>query len=172
MLVDDHRTYIFNHLKKKFPKVSIEDLEDIVQDAMIKAHRFEGNYKANCSLKTWLATIAVNTSYDRFRKPFVKHEQLLSGLDSEYIFENLSEKDFSETFCNENYQKQICKKLLYGFEHDLHVQAFLLFNLNENTYKEISQIQNIPLGTVKSRIFRGKKILLERYTQLSLPNLN
>lgn len=172
MLVDDHRTYIFNHLKKKFPKVSIEDIEDVVQDAMIKAYRFQGQYKANSSLKTWLATIAVNTFYDMYRKPYIKHEQILAGIDSDYIFENLTEDDFSETFCSDNHQKQICTKLLCGFEQDLHVQAFLLFNLHENSYKEISQIQNIPIGTVKSRIFRGKKILLDRYAQLSLANLN
>ena len=172
MLVDDHRTYIFNHLKKKFPKISIEDLEDVVQDAFIKAYRFQEHFKADSSIKTWLAKIAVNTLYDRYRKPYIKHEQILTSIDSEYIFENMFEKDFSETFCNNSYHKQICTKLLSGFEQDKHVQAFILFNLNDNSYKEISQIQNVPVGTVKSRIFRGKKILLERYTQLSLANLN
>lgn len=172
MLEDDHRRYIFNHLRMKFPKISIEDLEDVVQDSIIKAHRFQENFKADCSIKTWLAKIAVNTLYDRYRKPYIKHEQILTSIDSEYIFENMFEKDFSETFCNNNYHKQICTKLLSGFEQDKHVQAFILFNLNDNSYKEISQIQNVPVGTVKSRIFRGKKILLERYTQLSLAKMN
>jgi DNA-directed RNA polymerase specialized sigma24 family protein len=53
-----------------------------------------------------------------------------------------------------------------GFENNVHVQAFNLNVVSGVDYKDIAIQQNIPLGTVKSRVFRGKKLLQEKYRSI------
>ena len=54
-----------------------------------------------------------------------------------------------------------------GFEDNVHIQAFNLNVIDDIDYKDIAIQQNIPIGTVKSRVFRAKKLLQEKYRQIS-----
>ena len=169
-LICNQRDFLFNFLKRKFPKGRNEDIEDIVQSVLIKAVTRASQRNQEYSVRTWLATIAVNAYYDLFRKKYNKHEVVgtsdSNGVD--YIIENIIEDDFSETFCQNTYLNDLNKTLLSGFENNLHVQAFIMNFIDDIDYKEIAITQNIPIGTVKSRIFRGKKILQKRYADLKL----
>ena len=169
-LICDQRDFLFHFLKKKFPKGRNEDIEDIVQSVLIKAIDRASQRNQEYSVRTWLATIAVNAYYDLFRKKYIKHEVVGTSDDNgvDYIFENIIENDFSETFCQDSYLSDLNKALLSGFESNIHVQAFIMNFIDDIDYKEIAITQNIPIGTVKSRIFRGKKILQKRYADLKL----
>lgn len=91
------------------------------------------------------------------------NEYLLSSSEDEYIFENIKDNDFSiSLFDEENYQEFI-QELFSGFENNDVIEAFKLNVIDEIGYNEIAQKQNIPLGTVKSRIFRAKNILRDKY---------
>lgn len=162
----NQRDYIYNFLKKKFPKARKEDLEDAVQNALIKAFRFSDKWDRKCSLKSWLAHIAYNMYIDTFRKSYVKHEQLVESDNGLYVFDLLTEDDFSETLCNDDYLIQLSKQILSGFEDNIHIQTFKLNAIDDIDYKDIAVIQNIPLGTVKSRVFRGRQLLRERYQEI------
>ena len=104
---------------------------------------------------------------ESFRKKYTHQEYVLSSLKDAYIFENIIEDDFSETLCNNHCQKNLLKELLSGFEDNVHIQAFKLNVVDEVDYKDIAIQQNIPLGTVKSRVFRAKKLLQEKYRLIS-----
>jgi DNA-directed RNA polymerase specialized sigma24 family protein len=54
-----------------------------------------------------------------------------------------------------------------GFEDNVHVQAFNLNVIDDIDYKDIAIQQNIPIGTVKSRVFRAKKLLQEKYREIT-----
>mgnify|MGYP000228816912 CR=1 FL=1 len=166
MFSDNCRDYVFNYLKKKFPKARREDLEDVAQNTLVKAFRFKDNFNNECSWKTWLGSIAHNMYIDSLRKPYVKHENILESAESFHIFEDIREDDFSETFCNEDHLIKISDELLSGFENNVHVEAFRMNVIDDIGYKEIALIQNVAIGTIKSRVYRGKKLLRDKYIQI------
>jgi hypothetical protein len=104
---------------------------------------------------------------DTFRKTYVKNEYVINSSEDSFIFDNISVDDFSETLCESDYQNKLIKELMTGFEDNVHVQAFNLNVIYDIDYKDIAIQQNIPLGTVKSRIFRARKLLIEKYNQIS-----
>ena len=162
-----YREYLTNLIRKKNPNARLEDIEDCVQNTLIKATRYIEQWKGECSLKTWLTIIALRMYSESFRKKHTHQEYVLSSLKDAYIFENIIEDDFSETLCNNHCQKDLLKELLSGFEDNVHIQAFKLNVVDEVDYKDIAIQQNIPLGTVKSRVFRAKKLLQEKYRLIS-----
>ncbi len=164
--INSHREYLFNYLKKKFQKSRKEDLEDIVQDTIIKAVRHSHSWKGDCSLKTWLSVIARNMYLDRMRKNYIKNDYLLSSPNENYIFEQAFIEDFSSDIIDHSNQNELLSKLFFDSNNNIHVNAFKLSVIDELDYKCISEEYNIPIGTVKSRIFRGRQILLERYNQI------
>ena len=162
-----YREYLANLIRKKNPNARLEDIEDCVQNTLIKATRHIEQWKGECSLKTWLTIIALRMYSESFRKKYTHQEYVLSSLKDAYIFENIIEDDFSETLCNNHCQKDLLKELLSGFEDNVHIQAFKLNVVDEVDYKDIAIQQNIPVGTVKSRVFRAKKLLQEKYREIS-----
>lgn len=161
-----YRDYLYNYLNKKYPKARKEDLEDAVQNTLVKAVRFADKWQGGSSLKTWLAVIAVNMYLDTFRKTYSKHEYILESSDDLFIFDKISTEDFSETFCENIYLTTLVKELLSDFEDNVHIQAFNLNVVDDIDYKDIAIQQNIPIGTVKSRVFRAKKLLQEKYREI------
>ena len=167
LLVCSFREYLTNYLVKKFPSGRKEDIEDAVQNAIVRAVRFSDKWQGGCSLKTWLTVIAVNMYTDTFRKTYVKNEYVLNSSEESFVFDKISVSDFSETLCESDYQIKLVKELLAGFEDNVHIQAFNLNVIYDIDYKDIAIQQNIPIGTVKSRVFRAKKLLQEKYREIT-----
>ena len=167
LLIGHHREYLTNYLNKKFPNARKEDIEDAVQNAIIKAVKHSDKWQGQSSLKTWLSKIAFNMYLDTFRKIYVKYERVINSTEESFIFDKITIDDFSETLCENNYQSKLVDELLSGFEDNINIQAFKNNIFDDIDYKDIAIQQNIPLGTVKSRIFRAKKLLQEKYREIS-----
>ena len=165
-LICNHREYLQHYLKKKFPKARNEEVEDTVQEALITAWRFKDKWQGKSSLKTWLTKIAVNTYFDLFRKQYVKRERSFTTIDYQYIYDSVPVDDFSETFCNTDFLNII----LEDFNDNIYIETFKLNLIDQIDYKDIAIQQNIPIGTVKSRIFKARKLLQEAYLQKSYIN--
>jgi len=161
------REFLTSYLNKKFPSARKEDIEDAVQNAIIKAIRFSDKWHGGSSLKTWLSVIAFNMYTDTFRKSYVKNEYVLNSSEQSFIFDKISVDDFSETICESDFRGKLVKELFSGFEDNVHIQAFNLNVVDDIDYKDIAIQQNIPIGTVKSRVFRGKKLLQKKYREIS-----
>ena len=162
-----YREYLCNYLSKKFTKARKEDIEDAVQNALLKAFRFYDSWQGDCSLKTWLSVIAVNMYLDTFRKTYNRNEYTLDSSEDLFLFEQISVDDFSETLCDFDCQTNLVKELLSHFEDNIHVNTFKLNVVHDVNYKDIAIQQKIPIGTVKSRVFRAKKLLQEKYREIS-----
>jgi len=163
LLISSYRDYLTNHLSKKFPKARKEDIEDAVQNAIIKAIRHSDKWHGNCSLKTWLAVIARNMYLDSFRKTYAKHESIIKSNEESFIFDKISVDDFSDNICKIESENELTEVLFSGFDDNIHIQTFKLSVFEEVDYKDIATLCNIPIGTVKSRVFRARKILQEKY---------
>ena len=167
LLICSYRDYLIAYLKKKFRRGRFEDIEDAVQNTLIKAVKFHDKWNKNCSLKTWLSIIAVNMYTDTFRKTYLRNEYLLDSSEDLFLFDQISVDDFSVKLCDDEQHSFLISELFSDFKDNVHIEAFKLSVIDEIDYKEISIRQNIPMGAVKSRMFRAKKLLIEKYNQIS-----
>ncbi len=139
------------------------DAEDLVQDTYLKAFRASSRFEPGTNLKAWLFTILHNTFLNRRRRA-VREPTALESDELERLAADLS--DDPET------PEQL---LLRGtLDADLQAaldalpeafrQAVWLRDVEEFAYAEIATMLGVPIGTVMSRISRGRRLLFERLT--------
>ncbi len=135
------------------------DAEDLVQDTYVKAFRARRQFKAGTNLKAWLFTILHNT-YRNMRRHDGRNPV---EVDSEYVdqapqpaHEYTPEQLLTRDTLDADLQ-QALDALPEAFR-----QAVWLRDVEELTYAEIAQVLDVPIGTVMSRISRGRRALFER----------
>ena len=130
--------------------------EDLVQDTLLKLYTHKDSYQEIAKFSTWLYTIAANLARTELRK--LKRRKTfsvteLSREDREFIISS-SDGDPSDDLLSQNFEKNVQQALL-----ELPVDfktIIILRDIQELSYDEISKIVELPLGTVKSRINRGR----------------
>lgn len=136
------------------------DAEDLVQDTYLKAFRSAAQFQRGTNLKAWLFTILHNT----FRNMRRHDGRNPIDIDSEAVEQsaNLSVHD-------ETPEQILTRATLDGDLQaaldalpDAFRQAVWLRDVEELTYAEIAQVLDVPIGTVMSRISRGRRMLYER----------
>lgn len=141
-----------------------EDAEDLVQDTFFKAFKFLDNNKKIEYEKAWLFKILMNTFINQYRKN--KSSPALVDFDSVESYHASVEEEALNVSVMGNEEKfadlldSEVKGALEALPDDFRI-AVLLSIVEGFTYNEISEILGIPIGTVMSRIYRGKKILKE-----------
>jgi RNA polymerase sigma-70 factor (ECF subfamily) len=139
------------------------DAEDLVQDTLYKAFRAFDQYQKNTNFRAWAFRILVNTYITAYRKA-IRQPQKVSYDDLEefYLYKKLDEnvhlqemakEDFLENFFDDDV-KEALESLPYQFR-----LVVLLCDVEGFTYNEIANIIDAPLGTVMSRLYRGRKLL-------------
>lgn len=139
------------------------DAEDLVQETYLKAYRHYDKFQEGTNLKAWLFKIMKNTFINNYRKqqktpPQSDFADLEGGLESR-VREDASgriktpEEEFLETIVDEQVQEA-----LDSLSPDYRM-AVILADLENFSYKEIAEILDIPVGTVMSRLYRGRKQL-------------
>ena len=133
-----------------------EEAEDLVQDTTLKALNNEDKFVANANFKGWMLTIMRNIFINNYRKNTRENTVIASSDDCYHL--NLSQDSGIGT-PETSYAIQEIYSILSGFAPDfrkpfsMHVAGY--------KYEEISDKLNMPLGTVKSRIFFTRKRLRE-----------
>ncbi len=135
--------------------------EDIVQDVWIKIWKHRTSFDQHKSLKTWIFTIAKNTTFDFLKKRKMIPFSFLQDEDESYIFETSDEKTI---FPLEMLEQEELKKEMYAFiEHLPESYGAILFLAYRDDFslKEIAEILDEPYNTIKSRHQRAIKKLKE-----------
>ena len=135
--------------------------EDLVQDTLLKLYTHKDSYQEIAKFSTWLYTIAANLARTELRK--LKRRKTfsiteLSHEDREFIIRS-SDADPSDDHLSKNFEK-IVQQALMALPDDFKT-IIILRDIQELSYDEISKIVELPLGTVKSRINRGRVKLQE-----------
>ena len=130
--------------------------EDLVQDTLLKLYTHKDSYKEIAKFSTWLYTIAANLARTELRK--IKRRKTfsiteLSHDDREFIIESTDVVPGQEDF-SQNFEKNV-QRALAELPDDFKT-IIILRDIQELSYDEISKIVKVPLGTVKSRINRGR----------------
>ena len=141
-LIVSHQEFL-NQLAMKLTK-SVDDAEDLLQDTLFKALKNKDKYQEGTNLKGWLYTIMKNTFIDETdNKYFInsreaeKDARTDSRVDRDYLMRQIDSVD----------------------KH--YVDTFMM-HYNGYKYEEIAEILDIPLGTVKSRIFLARRKMMEK----------
>jgi RNA polymerase sigma-70 factor (ECF subfamily) len=166
-LICSYRDDIIKYLMKKYPKARKEDIEDVVQSSIIKASVSYKQWRGETTLKSWLTKIAINSYVEIYRKSYMKNESLINSDDTNSVFENMIQEDFSETLCENSYLKSLYDDLMSGLEDNISIKTFNLNVIDDIDYKDIATKQNISIAAVKSRVHRGKMLLQKKYREIS-----
>ena len=133
----------------------IEQAEDVVQDTMLRLYEKKHYYKEIAKFSTWIYTIARNLANTELRKKKRRKTTYLSQLSKERQFEIPAiQDDVDQSIQNEFINDRIQSAISNLPEHFKVV--IILRDIQELSYEEISNIVEVPLGTIKSRINRAR----------------
>jgi RNA polymerase sigma-70 factor, ECF subfamily len=141
------------------------DAEDLVQETYLKAYRAFGTFQEGTNLKAWLYKILTNTFINSYRSKKRRPEQTeLDDVEDLYLYRRMggleavaagrsAEEEVLDHF-TESDVKEAVESLPDQFR-----MAVLLADVEGFSYKDIAEILDIPIGTVMSRLHRGRKAL-------------
>lgn len=139
------------------------DAEDLVQETMYKAFRALDQYQDNTNFRAWIFRILVNTFITAYRKA-VKAPQRISYEDLQdfNLYKKMEPVDPSQVESKDdmldNYFEDDVKTALENLPYQFRL-VVLLCDVEGFSYNEIATIIDSPLGTVMSRLYRGRKLL-------------
>lgn len=150
------------------------DAEDLVQESFLKAYRSYDSFKEGTNLKAWLYRIMMNTFINIYRaKQRRPQETQVEDIGDFYLYHRLGEAEVSgaarsaeEEFLNaftDTAVKQAMEELPEPFR-----LAVYLADVEGFSYKEIAEIMDVPIGTVMSRLHRGRKALQHKLYRYAL----
>ena len=128
-----------------------EDAEDILQDTLLKAYKNYDTFQQGTNLKAWLYRILTNTFINEYRKQQRRPDT--TTLPDGFIPPSGSRIETAPTF--EGEVIEAIKKL-----EDMFRTPILYADVLNVPYKEIADILSIPIGTVMSRLHRGRRLLM------------
>lgn len=138
------------------------DAEDLVQDTFLRAYRFFDKFERGTNIRAWLFKILTNTFINRYRRK-VKERSVVED-ERETVNERFMSQDISESAANPEqyfFDRLLSDDVLRAIDAlpvDFRM-VVILADLQEFSYKEIAEILNCPVGTVMSRLYRGRKLL-------------
>jgi RNA polymerase sigma-70 factor (ECF subfamily) len=141
-----------------------QDAEDLVQETYLKAYKYYDKFEEGTNLKAWLFKILKNTFINSYRKK-QQAPPKADFADIEESFETIVRDDggAARTPEEELLEKVLDEDVQQAIEelpHDYRM-VVLLADLEGFAYKEIADILEIPVGTVMSRLYRGRRLLEE-----------
>ncbi len=141
------------------------DAEDLVQETYLRAYRGFRQFEPGTNLKAWLYRILTNTFINTYRKR-QREPQTTSTEEIEdwYLYSKLAEDGMepsAEASVLESLPDEDVQDALSSLPEQFRV-AVLLADVEGFSYKEIAEITGVPIGTVMSRLHRGRKALEKR----------
>jgi RNA polymerase sigma-70 factor (ECF subfamily) len=140
------------------------DAEDLVQDVMLRAYRFWDSFEPDSNCKAWLFKILTNTFINQYQKT-KRHREVLSAAlceqeatDGVLVHERaLSQRDPEGILLDQSLSEDVSAALA-ELPADFRL-AVVLCDVEGFSYKEIADIMDCPVGTVMSRLHRGRRLL-------------
>jgi RNA polymerase sigma-70 factor (ECF subfamily) len=140
------------------------DAEDLVQDTVLRAFRFFHHFEEGTNIKAWLFKILTNTFINKYRRS-VKEREIIDELEYDqelFVSEGTARSGQDpEGDLLANLFSGDVQQALEALPEDFRI-AVVLADLEDFSYKEIADIMDCPVGTVMSRLYRGRRLLQKR----------
>lgn len=149
------------------------DAEDLVQETLLKAFRSYDSFEAGTNLRAWLFRILTNTFINSYRaKQSRPLESELGDLEDLYLYKRLpelaqrtrtqsAEDEIFDLFTDDEVKRAL-EELPESF-----LLPILLADVQDFSYQEIATMLDVPIGTVMSRLHRGRKALQKALVQFA-----
>ena len=140
------------------------DAEDLVQETYLKAFRFFAKFQAGTNCKAWLLKILTNLFNNKYRQrikepPQVSYDEAEEDfLYSRLLKETLEPNENPERLLFSQIVEDDVKKVMDNLPQEFRMVVILSF-IEDCSYKEIAEIMDTNIGTVKSRLHRGRTML-------------
>jgi len=149
------------------------EAEDIVQDVFLRAYRSWDTFKRGTNCRAWLFTICRNRFLRKKERRDRRPEVVASQIDADVealavtaVFSEIEsadpEQEFFASFVDEEVIKAV-DELPEPFR-----ETVVLSDIDGLSYPELSEVLNVPVGTVKSRLFRGRRLLQQSLYEYAL----
>lgn len=137
-----------------------EEAKDLLQETMLKALSYREKFRQGTNLKAWMYTIMKNTFINNYRKA-IRANTIVDTTDEDYFINQtkIGNDDHPESILGHKDVQGVVEEL-----EDTYRIPFMMY-FNGFRYKEIADDLDLPIGTVKSRIFLARRKLM-----LSLPH--
>jgi len=146
---------------------SFDKAEEISQKTFIRVWQKIESFRGDSALFTWIYRIGINLAKNEFASSYSKSSKKTDSLD-------LSEHEISSHISPEtDLIAKESEKTIFTFIETLELDlktAFILRELDGKSYEDIAIIMECPIGTVRSRIFRARQLILEFMTQEGILN--
>ncbi|MDQ3334896.1 MAG: sigma-70 family RNA polymerase sigma factor [Myxococcota bacterium] len=149
------------------------DAEDLVQDSLLRAYRFWDSFEQDSNCKAWLLRIVTNTFINEYQRKKRSREVLdaataeQDATDGVLVQASASDRQSPEKVLLERSVSDDVQRALDNLPDDFRT-AVVLCDVQGLSYKEIADIMQTPVGTVMSRLFRGRKLLAAALREFAL----
>jgi len=144
------------------------DAEDLVQETYLKAYRAFGTFREGTNVKAWLYRILTNTYINSYRAKKRRPEETdIDDVENLYLYRRLGGLEgavagrSAEDEVLDHFTETDVKEAIEALPEQFRM-AVLLGDVEGFSYKEIAQILDVPIGTVMSRLHRGRRALQKR----------
>lgn len=134
------------------------DAEDLVQDTMLRAYRSWERYTPGTNAKGWLLTILRHLFINEYRRR-IRHPETIDvdTIEPFALFQEVQEEDPQGAFFDRIVDDEVLRavdQLPEAFR-----EAVTLSDVEGLSYEEVAKVLDVPVGTVKSRLYRGRRLL-------------
>jgi RNA polymerase sigma-70 factor (ECF subfamily) len=149
------------------------DAEDLVQEALMRAYRFWDTFEKDSNCKAWLLRILTNTFINEYQRKRRQREVLdaataeQTATDGVLVHEAAQAQKSPEGMMLERSVSDDVQKALDALPADFRT-AVVLCDVEGLSYKEIAEVMDCPVGTVMSRLFRGRRLLQTSLEQFAV----
>ncbi len=135
---------------------SWDDADDIAQEALTKAFRSIGQYRGEAALSTWLYRVTRNACIDWYRSKTVKARESEEASDEA----SPDSRPGPESLLREKSRAEVLYAAIAQLEPTFRT-ALVLYDIEGLSYEEVAKVEQVPIGTVRSRLNRARKQLSE-----------
>jgi RNA polymerase sigma-70 factor (ECF subfamily) len=148
---------------------SKEEAEDLMQETYARAFRSWRSYTPGTNLRAWLLRILTNLNIDRGRRAQRTPDQQPLEEGDYFLYNRVSEAtgETEEERLLERLSQDHVAEALAAVPHDFR-DVIVLVDIGEFSYADAAQILDIPMGTVMSRLHRGRRILKKELAEMSV----
>ena len=139
-----------------------DDANDLLQETVLRAYRFFHQFESGTNCRAWMLTILFNNFRNGYRKssreqPASSAEEFERKVENESMRTDPAGSNPEALLSGQGMEGEV-ESALGGLPAEFR-EAILLVNVEELSYQEVSGVLNVPIGTVKSRVSRGRAIL-------------
>jgi RNA polymerase sigma-70 factor (ECF subfamily) len=147
-----------------------DDAKDLLQETILRAYRFFDQFTKGTNCRAWLLTILYNSFRNGYRRamreqPATSTEDFEQRLEAQSLLADTAHTDPEQMLSGRMLGHQL-ETALEALPPEFR-EALLLVDVQELNYREAAEVLDIPLGTVKSRVSRGRALMREALTRLA-----